>query len=774
MRRWWRPGAAVLLVLIVMAFFLGELGWPTSILFRPASPYSDLMLTHWPNAQLIRRSVWHDHTWPLWNPMQFAGVPFAANPLSGLWYPPNLLLLILPLAPAFNVLLLAHICLGGLGMMALCRRLGTGDGASLVAGLAWALTPKLWAHLGAGHVSLVHAAGWLPWIAAAAMRTTQSRSFADSIRLAFLWALQFLADPRLAVYTAGMVAAVVVWAAVRQPPARPPSGRAARAGASRGSATVPALTGRFLPAASPWIGAGLLGLGLTAVQWLPLLDYLPSTQRASLTVDQSAVYSLPPAQLLGLLYARTGGFHEWTIYAGVAVAVLAVLGWLALDRPARWSVASGLTFLVLFSLGEHTPLYGWVSHLPGATLLRVPPRVWFLVSFALAALAGLGAEELTSQRQGILSDYRRILNRLAAAGLAATGTMAIGLLFLEGAQQLEGSAWQTFIWLLLSVAACAVFARAQWSPRIADALLVVLVVAELAWADSSLVERRTADQLLADGWETGSTMADWGGRVYAPSFRPPPQVAAELGLRVVNGVEPLQPATYAAFLSAAAGVPDADEYSVTLPALNLVDGDGGADVSMALAHAEPSAWLLAVLDVRGVVSQFPMSAPQLKEVRRSEAESLIVYRNQATVDWPAVFQRVTDVSDLESALARLGTAALAEEAVAVGGRALGGPKGYTPAHELLSTSNRLVVRATGPGLLVFSEYYQPGWHASVDGSPAEIVAADAILRGIYLEDGEHLVEMTYRPTAAVAGMALSSLSLLSAAVVWLLIRRGGR
>jgi hypothetical protein len=769
---WLRPSSEKLLVLTVMAFFLAQLGRPANLLYPPSSPYSDLMLTHWPNAQLVRQSVWRDHTWPLWNPMQFAGLPFAANPLSGLWYPPNLVLLILPLSLAFNLLLLFHLCLGGLGMIALVRGLGGGGSGPLLAGLAWALTPKVWAHLGAGHVGLVYAAGWLPWVFAAAVKLAGSPSWVGCFRLSLLWALQFLADPRLAAYTAILVGAAALWWTARHQPADllPTTGSV---GWCRGGPREKAFRwfSDRLCLLGSWLAAGLLALGLTAVQWLPLLDYLPTTHRAGLTAGQSAVYSLPPLQLLGLLYAKRGGFHEWVIYVGITVLGLAVLGWLLLGRPARWGVASGLSLLVLFSLGERTPLYGWVSSLPGMTSLRVPPRVWFLVSFGLVVLAGLGVEALTGRQGGVFSRYPRGLNRLAVVGLGATASMAVGLLFIEEAQALAGAAWMAFFWSLFLVVICVASRRGGWPAHITGGLVLLLVGAELVWADSSLVVRRPAEQLLADGWETGTHLTEEAGRIYAPSFRPPPQVATELGLRVVNGVEPLQPAAYVTFLSAAAGVPAPADYSITLPALPLDEEGGDLAVSSALADAQPSPWLLAVLDVRAVVSQFTLQVPWLTEEYHNGREELYVYGNRATIDWPAVFQRVISVPDLDAALARLEEGDLSREAVVVGGRSLDGPPGYTQADLLLSTPNRLVVGATGPGLLILSEYHHPGWHATVDGSPAEIVGADGVLRGVYLGEGEHQVDMVYRPKAVTWGLGISALSWLIICVSWLLRRR---
>ena len=220
MRRWLAPGPDKALLLVVIVFFLAELGGPANILFPPGSEYSDLMLTHWPNAHFLRESVWQDHVWPLWNPEQLSGLPFAANPLSGLWYPPNWILLVVPLTLGFNLLLLAHLLLGGLGMLRLMRRLGVGYTGALVAAIGWSLAPKVWAHLGAGHVGLVFAAGWLPWVADAAVQLSCGRRIrAGVLQLALAWGAQFLADPRLAAYTGLALVGAVLWQIVFRKPA---------------------------------------------------------------------------------------------------------------------------------------------------------------------------------------------------------------------------------------------------------------------------------------------------------------------------------------------------------------------------------------------------------------------------------------------------------------------------------------------------------------------------------------------------------------------------
>ncbi|MEG1902866.1 MAG: YfhO family protein [Bacteroidales bacterium] len=63
--------------------------------------------------------------------------------------------------------------------------------------------------------------------------------------------------------------------------------------------------------------------------------------------------------------------------------------------------------------------------------------------------------------------------------------------------------------------------------------------------------------------------------------------------------------------------------------------------------------------------------------------------------------------------------------------------------------NELTYTTNNPkeGLALFSEVYYPGWSATIDGKPAEIVRADYILRAMVIPAGTHEVVMTFRPAS---------------------------
>src|SRR5215212_3306583 len=75
---------------------------------------------------------------PGWNPYQFSGTPFAADPLSGWAYLPAMLLFtFLPLAVAVKGLMFSHLLLAGLSTYALARTLGMGFPGAFLAAIGY-------------------------------------------------------------------------------------------------------------------------------------------------------------------------------------------------------------------------------------------------------------------------------------------------------------------------------------------------------------------------------------------------------------------------------------------------------------------------------------------------------------------------------------------------------------------------------------------------------------------------------------------------------------
>ena len=82
----------------------------------------------------------------------------------------------------------------------------------------------------------------------------------------------------------------------------------------------------------------------------------------------------------------------------------------------------------------------------------------------------------------------------------------------------------------------------------------------------------------------------------------------------------------------------------------------------------------------------------------------------------------------------------------------------------------VTVSAAGPGMLVLSELFYPGWEARVNGKPERTYEVDGGLRGIPVPQGESQVTDDYAPRSVMLGGILSGLTFaltLAAAAIWL-------
>ena len=82
----------------------------------------------------------------------------------------------------------------------------------------------------------------------------------------------------------------------------------------------------------------------------------------------------------------------------------------------------------------------------------------------------------------------------------------------------------------------------------------------------------------------------------------------------------------------------------------------------------------------------------------------------------------------------------------------------------------LAAKATASSVLLLNDKYDPNWHVSVDGKPAELLRCNFIMRGVYLPPGTHTVEFHFtlpsRPLYVTLA-AYAAATLLSGLLVFL-------
>lgn len=399
----WLPSLGAFAVLVAVA---AALLWPATIastLLPAGGPGSDLMISHWPTALLLQRTVAHEHHLPLWNPYFAGGQPLLADPLAAFAYPPTQLATILPLRVYYLVLLMGHLLLAGLGTLLLARwALGMPRLPALVAAVSYMATPRLLSHLGAGHVTIVQTVAWMPWLVLACWATVrQPRRWGPL--LAICIALTLLAGhPQMAYYALLMTAGVAVWLLashwLRDGP------RAA-----------------LLSAAGVGV-AGVIGVLVASAHLVPLMQFTAlSTREISLRATDS--YPLP-AFLLALLGSEHPSTVPWEgmLYPGLAVLILAALG-VVLRWRQGLPLLLGIVLVAALAMGNASPLYqlaAWL--LPGLDRFRGVARIWFVALVAIALLAGLGTASLLHLLRRLASPRAALVCGLLAVPLVA-GTL---------------------------------------------------------------------------------------------------------------------------------------------------------------------------------------------------------------------------------------------------------------------------------------------------------------------------------------------------------------
>jgi len=694
--------------LLAAALWLAPL-WrdPAGFAFWRPAAFTDLLVSHYPNAELVRRSLSIWGQVPLWNPSILSGAPFDADPLSGLFYPPYWLGILLPAGLGFNLVFLLHLAWAGWGAATLAESEGVGRAGRIFAGALFAGAPKLIGHIGLGHLTLVAAVAWTPWALLAAGKAAEAvrdpgagwvRRFAGA---GAVLGLVFLADPRWMIPSGLAAALYALGRLVRE---RPPARR---------------------EAARALAGAGLFGVfaaGVAAVMALPLIEFVSLATRANLTGAERLAMQLPVAQLAGLFSPELGGWPEWMTYSGILTVGLGIGAILAWKRNARfWLIIVLLAWIL--SLGDQTPAQAILDALiPGAGLLRVPPRFLLLSALGLALLAGMGLDGLIASRpQG----------RLPTEAVGPLG-VGLGLVVMAALRASQGGlpaglAGAAALGAIAALWTVATLARAQ---RLLAPGLMLIAAVDLVWVGFSLLEVRDETTALSEreAIVEAAIEAPAGERTFSPSYSIPQQTASRLGLELADGVNPLQLRGYVQAAAEATGF-DPGEYSVTLPPL------AGEDLRQ---DWQPVLDLerLGLLSIGTIVSDYPLETAGLEEP--TVVDGVQLYPNPQ-VRPRAWVEPQTSASEGEWSRVRSWD--------------------WTP--------NRIVVQAEGPGNVVFGEIAYPGWSATVDGQPASLERAHDILRAVGIPSGEHTIALEFRPWRLMAGIAITAITVVGLAGLWL-------
>jgi hypothetical protein len=400
---------------------------------------------------------------PFWNPYLYSGYPSFADPQAMTFSPT----VVLPMLVAhgmvwFDVVILLHVLLGGLGILRLGRSYGWREASSLIAALVFMFGGVAASRL--EHTPIIVTWAFLPWVFVAIRAVFRGPSWRAVAGLGLALGLSVL---QLTHVTYLFLLAIAAYSAYRLVATLLSEGR-----------------GATLSRSACLAAAAAIASVVAAPQLIATLAVLPYSNRGHFELDAvsflsaQAYLTLLSPNVLGTLsgqYVGPNDITETYFYIGAFPLVLLVAGLARLNswsaRAETWFWTSALAFSIVYAMGTATPVFALLHrYLPGVAYFRRTTEAAFLFIFCAAVLVGSSIDRAgTSDRRGAAPSVR------ALAVIAAVLFVAAILICVERSASFSWSS------LVLLGAAVYCFARTREGRRAAlwSAALVLAIFVDL-------------------------------------------------------------------------------------------------------------------------------------------------------------------------------------------------------------------------------------------------------------------------------------------------------
>lgn len=764
--------------------------WYGEVLF-----WGTLLLQFWPWHHLVTNSLLRGQ-WPLWNPLLGNGAPLLANLQSAVFYPVNIIFLLMSTAHALTFSIVVHLMLAGLLMYCYGRRLGLSAFAATVSGLVFMFCGYLIGRT--QFIVMIQTAAWVPLLLLFSENMVTRQRLLDVLLLAVVLSMQFLAGhAQLWFYGLWLIGAYTVfrsWQAARERKNIEPNKRMKVILRSTAGLTL----------------AVIIAVLLSAAQILPTAELVAQSPRGEGAETNFALtYSFWPWRLITLItpnffgnpadgdYWGYGNYWEDHAYTGVLPFIFGLIavwrylklrfkGWripqvesLAYDQFPSLRFVPFFAILVpvslILALGWNTPVYLWVfENIPGFGFFQAPARLLIWYSIAMAVLAGIGAEVFASTPQN-RPNWRRFLAACVAltiAGLAGE-TFLTGreLTFLPASRELGGLLIISVILLLIrpNRRQTEWYKETSWQGIVAAFIALDLMLAarplipttsaevfDQAIESASVIQSQPGDHRFFVDEEFAYTTIftryfrfETFGRLdteYWQQFKEflVPNFGVFATLPSANNNDPL-PVGHYRLLTNLLRTANPGEQARLLSLMNvgyLLDDS-----------TTNTTWSVIYKDEAFEVQRVPEPLPHAYFVTRAQ---FATNRSEAiaTIIDPDFdsHQEVVIMKHDDDELTR-GTSTA--------------PVGPVPVSIVEQELNQIQLQVDAPaaGFVVLTDTYYPGWQATVNDQTAPVMQANLAFRAVAVEPGLNKITFIYRPRAFAAGLWVSAVACLMVTIV---------
>lgn len=652
---------------------------------------------------------------PLWNPYNNGGLPFIADTQAAVMYPPRwATMAFASLAGGFSYHALEleaalHVLAYMLFAYALVRHMTRGKSGSIFGALITSVVVGLGGFTTSYptlQLALLEAAIWLPLTILLLYQATQSSdrpalswvAFA-SVSLGLSW---LAGHPQTSFFMTYLAAAFFLYRCY-----------------TAQYNLLHAIAGLTL--------FGITTFGITAITFLPGIEYLAYASRTELTFAEKG-NGFPVTDVVQFLMPHV--VSAWSpLYIGLPALCLAVFA--AIRRVPQWAFwLSAAILALLLSFGANAPLYGLLYDvMPGLRFFRGQERAAYLVMNSLAILAGLGFVELAAQRA----------SRVFMLVSGTVAALCIAIVLIQGVQPVVPVQPA----LLVSAGLCAsvliiAFIYRKTSARIWLALLIALTAGELVatngYRDTNFDPIPPEQQLSFSLPETLRVVANDSDifRIDGYGALGTTNDASIYNLMDIRGISPL-------FIRNADTIINA-HYTSNALAWELFAVKYVTSPQPGFGQVETQ----ILQEAEG-----PVGTYYLHEITNPRPFAHFVDRARVVSSQDAIFALLNDPDvNLRSTVILEETPQLDYEAAT----------DTAPNASILAFAPEKIdldVSTAENALLSLSLVHYPGWQAQLNGEYVPLLRAYGTLSAVEIPAGEHVLTLTFAPLSYYAGAMLS-------------------
>ncbi|NUM25526.1 MAG: YfhO family protein [Candidatus Buchananbacteria bacterium] len=666
---------------------------------------------------------------PLWTNLLGNGWPILAEGQSGVFYPVNILFFIfLPLGLAVLCSFVANFFLGSVFTYLYARVIRLSSSAALLAAIAFSYSGFFVFRI--KHLNLINAAIWLPLAWYVIEKILQQYNKKYLVLLSLVFAIQFFAGhPQISYIT---IVASFVYFVLRY-------------------ISIPGrkgIVGSIKMIFGSWLLVGILTFGLCAIQFLPTYELSRiSTRNEWINYDTAVALNFRPSQLLtifspylfgnpatGNFDSRSGiSFWESSLYFGIISLLLAVYYLYQGFRKRTLDYVLVLLAIASFLLilGKFSPVHFWTWQIvPGMKMFRFSQRFLLVLTFCLSIFAAIGFDV-------IYDKFKRFLT--ATKKYSKSKFLRIGLPMI----------------VILILVTDLFFMASKYVGFLPSEYFTMPKSAEFLHQKNELA--RTASFFYQLSWMKSYEFSEgWQNNM-------------ALFLEERELLQPNLSMLFNVELYNDRGWNEGGQLDARLAHIfSGIDQSFFVHRDGWISLPDQTLKVLGMQNVKYILSFYEIKSDNLvlaEEIRQHFLPPLKIYENKFFLPRAFLIGTVQTVADEESALSMMfGTdfsfqdRALVETEIAV-------DSGFSESDHatVIDYQNQEMifdVVVNSPKLLVVSKTFYPGWQATIDGRPQEIIRTNNAFSGVVIPSGQHQVKFQYQPKSFIMGRNITALTLL--------------